>query len=98
VRHDPGQSTNGSPDGLRDSAHRLELLIGVDGKSGFNNVRAERVQAFGDRNFVVGGERNAGRLLAVTQRRVKDLYWNVDVRIHSLPPIEKSDVQKLGTH
>ena len=55
-----------------DAPDRRGVVRGGDGEAGLDDVDAQLGKLERDLDLLVGGERRAGRLLAVTKRRIKD--------------------------
>ena len=58
----------------RDRLHRLEVARRGDREAGLDDVDAEPRELVGDLQLLGRVQRDAGRLLAVAQRRVEDQY------------------------
>ena len=58
---------------LGDRLDRLEVAVGRDREAGLDHVDAEARELLGDLELLGDVERDAGRLLAVSQGRVEDL-------------------------
>ena len=59
--------------GLGDRLDRLEVAVGRDREAGLDDVDPEAGELLGDLQLLGDVERDAGRLLAVSQCRVEDL-------------------------
>ena len=63
-----------APDFGRNLPHGLRIGRGRDREAGLDDVDAERVEGTGQRELGRHVQREAGRLLAVAERRVEDDY------------------------
>ena len=54
--------------------HGFEIAFGGDGEAGFQDVHAQLHQFAGHAQLLGNGHAAAGRLLAVAQRRVENVY------------------------
>ena len=75
---------NGTADGLRDGADAREVVLRGDREPGLEDVHAELVELDGEAHLLRLAHREAGRLLAVPERRVedRDARPNVALRVH----------------
>jgi len=64
-------------DRARDLLHRLEIARRGDWKARLDHVHAQPRQLLGDLQLFLCVQRDAGRLLPVTQRRVEDQYLGI---------------------
>ena len=60
-------------DRASDLAHRLEIAVRRDRKTGLDDVDAHLLERPGDPQFFLEVHRTAGRLLAITQRGVENV-------------------------
>ena len=75
LRPRAGQRRNGRAPHLgRNLAHRFGIGRRRDREAGLDDVHAERVEGAGQRELGGHVQREAGRLLAVAERRVEDDY------------------------
>ena len=70
---------------LRDRLHRLEVALAGNREAGLDHVDAEARELLGDLELLGDVERDAGRLLAVAQRRVEDQYSVGVLHRHAMP-------------
>ena len=63
-----------APHRLGDRLDGLEVTVGGDREAGFDDVDPEAGELLGDLQLFGDVERDAGRLLAVSQCRVEDLH------------------------
>ncbi len=67
---------------LADAADRVVVALGGSGEAGLDDVDVQLLELAGDRDLLLDVHRGAGRLLAVAERRVEDLYVLGFVRFH----------------
>ena len=79
---------HGTADGLRDGADAREVVFRGDREPGLEDVHAQLVELHGEAHLLRLAHREAGRLLAVPERRVedRDARPNVALRVHVRPP------------
>ena len=63
---------NRSLDHLGDLVDRLEIALGGDRETGFDDIDAHRFEQLGNTQLLIQVHGRAGRLLAVAQRGVED--------------------------
>jgi len=80
---------------LGDRLDRLEVTLRRDGKAGLDDVDAQARELVGDLEFLGDVERDARRLLAVTQGRVEDQYSVHLVRLPGLRSMQRKQQKTL---
>ena len=78
--------------GLGDRLDRLEVAVGRDREPGLDDVDAEARELLGDLELLGDVERDAGRLLAVSQGRVEDHHL---VHLNSSGGLDRAGVRGL---